>query len=97
MLLKRIMYHWQGRPICVNKWGTLLVHFDIHVVQFMCDQLKQSIYCFDAMILFAIHVWSNTAKYTGYMELLMLSYVLRTSWTPVLTNRQIWESVFTYI
>ena len=41
MLLMRIMYHWQGT--CVNKWGTLGVHFYIHVVQFMCDQIQQNI------------------------------------------------------
>ena len=28
------------------------------------------------MIFFAIHVLSNTAKYTGHMALLMLNYVL---------------------
>ena len=70
------------------------------MVQYMCDQIQQNIKAysaFDDMILFGIHVWSNIAKYTGYMALLMLNYVLRTSWTPVLTNRQIWESVFTYI
>ena len=72
MLLMRIMCHWQGRPACVNKWGTLGLHFYIHVVQFMCDQLQQNIKAygaFDAKIFFAIHVWSNTAKYTGHITL----------------------------
>ena len=37
----RIMYHWQDT--CVNEWRTLGVHFYMHVVQFMCDQIQQNI------------------------------------------------------
>ena len=43
-----------------------------------------------------IHVWSNTAKYTrayGAFD----AELCTTDWTSVLTNRQNWENIFTYI